>query len=122
VTKTYNRFHDASEGSPEIGRFRELHTVMDHAVLEAYGWDDLVSSGATACGFGLDYLDVEDDELPDDVPETLWWPSAAEALAFAARLPSSRKRLPWRYRTTTPCAPFGASLARQVAAARGRWT
>lgn len=98
LTRTYNRFHNPGECSADIAHLRELHADMDHAVLEAYDWGDLVSSGATACGFGLDYLDVEDDELPDVVPETLWWPTAAEALAFAAKLPPSRKRLPWRYR------------------------
>ncbi len=98
LTTTYNRFHDPAENSAEIVRLRELHDAVDYAVLEAYRWGDIVSSGATACGFGLDYLDVEVDELPDNVPEILWWPTAAEALAFAAKLPSSRKRLPWRYR------------------------
>ncbi|WP_315744624.1 type IIL restriction-modification enzyme MmeI [Bradyrhizobium sp. SZCCHNR1075] len=41
MTKTYNRFHDADEGSDAIARLRELHDAMDRAVLRAYGWDDL---------------------------------------------------------------------------------
>ena len=41
LTKTYNRFHDPNEESPEIRRLRELHDAMDRAVLDAYGWHDI---------------------------------------------------------------------------------
>lgn len=41
TTKTYNRFHKASEGSEVIARLRELHDELDRAVLRAYGWHDL---------------------------------------------------------------------------------
>jgi hypothetical protein len=37
LTKTYNRFHDSKERSPEIRRLRELHSAMDRAVLSSYG-------------------------------------------------------------------------------------
>jgi hypothetical protein len=69
LTKTYNRFHDPEETSPDILRLRELHGAMDRAVLDAYGWTDIQPT----CAFVLDY--EEDDE---DV--------------------SSKKRKPWRYR------------------------
>ena len=36
MTKTYNRFHDRNETAEDIQRLRELHAVMDRAVLEAY--------------------------------------------------------------------------------------
>ncbi|NBC34024.1 MAG: N-6 DNA methylase [Alphaproteobacteria bacterium] len=42
LTRTYNRFHNRKEKSADIVRLRDLHTEMDHAVLRAYGWDDLV--------------------------------------------------------------------------------
>src|SRR4029450_9993975 len=42
LTKTYNRFHDPYERSPEIKKLRALHDAMDRAVLDAYGWTDLV--------------------------------------------------------------------------------
>ena len=42
---------------PEIEQLRELHTVMDRAVLDAYGWDDI----PTDCEFLLDYDDDEED-------------------------------------------------------------
>ena len=56
LTKTYNRFHDPEEESPDILRLRELHSAMDRAVLDAYGWTEI----PTACEFLLDY--EEDDE------------------------------------------------------------
>ena len=43
-------------------------------------------------------MDIEDDEVPDDVPAQLWFSSAETALAFAAELPHTRRRMPWRYR------------------------
>jgi hypothetical protein len=43
MTKTYNRYHDQTETVDDIKRLRELHTAMDRAVLEAYGWHDLVA-------------------------------------------------------------------------------
>lgn len=60
LTKTYNRFHDPEERSPDILKLRELHFVMDRAVLEAYGWHDLAQN--VNCEFLLDYEDDEEDE------------------------------------------------------------
>jgi len=71
LTKIYNRFHDPNERSPEIQKLRGLHNAMDRAVLDAYGWTDLVPT----CEFLLDY---EEDEDEDDS--------------------SSRRKKPWRYR------------------------
>jgi hypothetical protein len=76
LTKTYNRFHDPDERSPDILRLRDLHAAMDRAVLDAYGWTDI----PTACEFLLDY--EEDDE--DDT----------ETTGKKAR----KKKKPWRYR------------------------
>ena len=41
LTKTYNRFHDPDERSPDILKFRELHAQMDRVVLDAYGWTEI---------------------------------------------------------------------------------
>ncbi len=41
LTKTYNRFHDRSEKSPNIVNLRAFHVEMDQAVAAAYGWSDL---------------------------------------------------------------------------------
>ena len=73
LTSTYNRFHDPDETLPGILRLRELHAAMDRAVLDAYGWGDLVPT----CAFLLDYEEEEDDD---------------DARA------GKKKRKPWRYR------------------------
>ena len=69
LTKTYNRFHDPEEHSPEIVQLRELHAAMDRAVLDAYGWADI----STDCEFLLEYEDDEDEA-------------------------GGRRKKPWRYR------------------------
>ena len=68
LTRTYNRFHDPYEDGPDIARLRELHTAMDRAVLDAYGWTDI----PTDCDFLLDY----------EIDEATW----------------GRKKKPYRYR------------------------
>ena len=105
LTSTYNRFHDPSETSSGLRELRRLHGEMDQAVLNAYGWSDV----PTACGFGLDYLDLEDDaQLPDDLQERIdngelfFW-DAHDALDFQGQLQAygaitGRRKLPWRYR------------------------
>jgi hypothetical protein len=100
LTKTYNRFHDPKERSPEIVRLRELHSAMDRAVLASYGWTDV----DTTCGFDLDWCEAEaaDDASPDTIERLeagrYFFESAAEAQAFAAELVGIGKGLPWRYR------------------------
>ena len=105
LTSTYNRFHDPAETSSELHELRRLHGEMDQAVLQAYGWSDITS----ACGFGLDYLDTEDDaQLPDELHERIdsgklfFW-DANDALDFQGQLQAygaitGRRKLPWRYR------------------------
>ena len=105
LTSTYNRFHDPAETSSGLLELRILHGEMDQAVLAAYGWRDM----PTDCGFGLDYLDVEDDaQLPDalqeriDSGELFFW-DANDALDFQGQLQAygaitGRRKLPWRYR------------------------
>ncbi len=76
LTKTYNRFHDPYETSPDIAKLRELHDAMDRAVLDAFGWTDLKPT----CEFLLDYED-EDDEDDGETGST-----------------SRTRKKPWRYR------------------------
>ena len=58
LTKTYNRFHDPNEDSPDIVRLRELHAAMDRAVLNAYGWQDI----QPICEFIPEFDDEEDED------------------------------------------------------------
>jgi hypothetical protein len=80
---------------------------MDRAVLDAYGWPEV----PTACGFALDWLDLDDDELaetlasaPDDIRERIesadyFFSGAQGACRFQSHIKKSGKgKLPWRYR------------------------
>jgi hypothetical protein len=71
LTATYNRFHNPEESDDQILRLRQLHSEMDNAVLDAYGWTHIRQS----CQFLLDY---EDEDNLGDIP--------------------SRRKKPWRYR------------------------
>jgi hypothetical protein len=102
LTATYNRFHAPHEDDPDILKLRELHDQMDRAVLDAYGWQDI----ETTCGFALDYLDVDPEDLPTQAQERvesgdLFFPTAEEAAAFDVLVRSNqakRGKLPWRYK------------------------
>jgi hypothetical protein len=41
LTKTYNRFHNAVETSPDFAELRRLQVEIDQAVITAYHWPDL---------------------------------------------------------------------------------
>lgn len=41
LTDLYNRVYDATDHDRDIRRMRALHRDLDHAVQEAYGWNDL---------------------------------------------------------------------------------
>jgi len=59
LTTIYNRFHDPDEQSEDILRLRELHSQMDRAILNSFGWADI----NPICGFDLEYEeDTEDSE------------------------------------------------------------
>jgi hypothetical protein len=60
--------HDHTETAEDIQRLRELHTAMDRAVLEAYGWPDLAALAAPV------FLD-ETNEDDQAYQGRLYWPS-----------------------------------------------
>jgi len=85
LTKTYNRFHAASENRSDIGRLRALHHEMDIAVLRAYGWDDLAKSAAP------EFIEQEADE--GKTPKTrLDWPSEFKDEVLARLLALNAER------------------------------
>ena len=94
LTKTYNRFHDPAEDAPGIHRLRRLHAALDHAVLAAYGWSDLVETGRCACEFLPDYYDEPEQEGGDPIPKSIRhrWPDATrdEVLARLLKLNAER--------------------------------
>lgn len=96
LTKTYNHFHDEdpNKETPGIKRLRELHAAMDHLVLAAYGWSDLVEAGRCECEFLPDYYDEPEEEGGDPVPKSIRyrWPDATrdEVLARLLKLNAQR--------------------------------
>src|ERR1035437_11105622 len=93
LTKTYNRFHDPDERSPDILKLRELHAAMDRAVLDAYGWTTLKPT----CEFILDYEEDEDEDEPSTgrrrkKPWRCRWPDDLRAEVLARLLELNRHR------------------------------
>ncbi|WP_200335619.1 hypothetical protein [Thiocystis violacea] len=92
LTKTYNRFHDPDETSPDILRLRELHAAMDRAVLDAYGWTHI----PTDCEFLLDWEDEEDDDTASGrrkkKPWRLRWPDDVRDEVLARLLALNAER------------------------------
>ena len=82
----------------EIARLRKLHGAMDRAVLDAYGWRDVLPE----CGFALDWLDLDDEladtlaSAADDIRERIeladyFFPDAAAACRFQSHIKQSGK-------------------------------
>jgi hypothetical protein len=88
LTKTYSCFHDPDESRPEIMKLRELHTTMDRAVLDAYGWSDVPSD----CKFLLDY-EIDEGEWGDKKkPYRYRWPDEVRDEVLARLLELNAKR------------------------------
>ena len=88
MTKTYNRVHDPYEDDPEIVRLRELHTAMDRAVLDAYGWGDV----ATEYAFLLDYEIDEATWGTKKKPYRYRWPDETRDEVLARLLALNAER------------------------------
>ncbi|MCY4368416.1 MAG: N-6 DNA methylase [bacterium] len=95
LTKTYNRFHDPYENDPEIAELRRLHTAMDQAVLDAYGWTDI----PTDCEFLLDYEIDEKTWGKKKKPYRYRWPDAVRDEVLARLLELNAKRAAEEART-----------------------
>ena len=88
LTTTYNRFHNPDETDPAILHLRELHTQMDRAVLQAYGWGDI----PTECGFFHVHEGIAWEERDAENPEhrarnfRYAWPAAVRDEVLARLL------------------------------------
>jgi hypothetical protein len=87
LTKTYNRFHDRYETSPDFDRLQELHDKMDRAVLDAYGWSDI----QPRCEFVPTY-EVEDGEATTGKPHRYRWPDEVRDEVLARLLALNAQR------------------------------
>jgi hypothetical protein len=88
LTKTYNRFHDPNETSPDVVHLRELHYAIDRAVLDAYGWTDMQPT----CEFLLDYEEEDGEDSRRKKPWRYRWPDDIrdEILAWLLALNTQR--------------------------------
>ena len=88
LTKTYNRFHDRNDHDPAIVELRALHAAMDRAVLDAYGWSDIL----TDCHFLPEHGTVDDDASRRKRRYRYRWPNRVrdEVLARLLELNSER--------------------------------
>ena len=88
LTATYNRFHDRDERDADILHLRELHSQMDRAVLDAYGWSDI----PTDCEFIADYVEEGPDGEPVEKSIRYRWPDPIrdEVLARLLKLNATR--------------------------------
>lgn len=105
LTKTYNRFHDPEEKAPEIFRLRDLHELMDRAVLDAYGWTDLQPT----CAFLLDYEEEHEEGSRRRKPWRFRWPDDVRDEVLARLLELNRVRAE-QERLAGPCAKRGTVL------------
>lgn len=87
LTRTYNRFHNPDEYDPGIAQLRELHSAMDRAVLDAYGWDI-----ALDCEFLLDYEIDEETWGKKKKPWRYRWPDAVRDEVLARLLALNAQR------------------------------
>jgi hypothetical protein len=91
LTKTYNRFHDPNEDSPDIVRLRELHAAMDRAVLDVYGWHNIQPT----CEFVPEFDDEEDEDdngRPKKKKYRCKWPESLHDQVLAGLLELNRQR------------------------------
>ena len=123
LTKTYNRFHHPDETDPEIDTLRALHTAMDRAVLDAYGWTDI----PTDCEFLLDYEIDEEEWGTRKKPYRYRWPDDVrdEVLARLLELNAARaaeETLAGTSPAASPPGVRGASQARRSGRRRSERT
>ncbi|MDB5310765.1 MAG: SAM-dependent methyltransferase [Gemmataceae bacterium] len=118
LTKTYNRFHDPNESSADVLKLRELHDLMDRAVLDAYG-GDLAKLTVPPCEFLLDYEDDDegDEETGKRQRKKPWryrWPDAFRDEVLALLLELNKQRAEQEQLTAPAEKPKRASGRRRT--------
>src|SRR5207249_11495419 len=89
------RMHDPDERGPDVLRLRELHAAMDRAVLDAYGWSDILGD----CTFLLDY-EIDEEEWGDKKkPYRYRWPDEVRDEVLARLLELNAERAKGEART-----------------------
>jgi hypothetical protein len=66
LTSLYNIFHAPNINDPDIVELRALHSKMDRAVLDCYGWKDIILSSE----FFLNSQNFSDNEGNSDIEKS----------------------------------------------------
>jgi hypothetical protein len=123
LTKTYNRFHDPNERSPEIFKLRELHDQMDRAVLAAYG-GELAKLTVPKCEFLLDYEEEDDEEEPGKrqkkKPWRYRWPDTFRDEVLALLLELNKQRAEAEKKALPAAKPKGRRKSKPVEEVEGQ--
>jgi hypothetical protein len=85
LTAVYNRLNDPEENDSSVQHIRELHDVMDRAVLSAHGWNDI---GLTT----IYEREWDADEVERPAPWRLRWPEDDRNEILARLLELNRRR------------------------------
>ena len=115
LTKTYNRFHNKFEQSPEIGQLRTLHAAMDRLVLDAYGWHDLKPESDFYPEFADDAPENPDLRRPRQPKFRYRWPDDIHDEVLARLLDLNRTRAEEESALAVPPAGLRKPRARGVA-------
>jgi hypothetical protein len=91
MTQTYNKFHDPQEISPEYVNLRNMHSDLDRAVLDAYGWTDIQPK----CDFFPEFDEEEGDDESGRAKKKKYryrWPDDVRDEVLARLLELNRQR------------------------------
>lgn len=111
LTKTYGRFHDPDERSPEIEELRQLHGALDRVVLDAYGWTDIPSE----CLFLREF---EDEAGEAAGPYRYRWPVEVREEVLARLLELNAERAASESATARPSSARRKQPARPDSSAK----
>ena len=92
LTAIYNQVNDPDSDWSEVSEIREMHEVMDRAVLGSYGWSDIKPHGEF-----FPEIDDEDEEADDNCLPRIKkfryrWPEETRDKVLARLLELNRQR------------------------------
>jgi hypothetical protein len=93
LTQIYNRFNDPEEDSPDIRQLRELHGLMDRAVIDAYGWTHLHPENEFIPEFEVE-VDEEETARQRKKRYRYRWPDETRDDVLARLLDLNREQAP----------------------------
>ncbi|MEI7895360.1 MAG: type IIL restriction-modification enzyme MmeI, partial [Myxococcales bacterium] len=118
LTKTYNRFHNPDERSPDIQKLRELHAQMDRVVLDAYGWSDVQPVYDFRVQLDECIRLTWGEDLRDEVLARLLELNRVRAVQETKQVSASPKKSVGRKPRKTPTAAFMTKIPKAITSPR----